>query len=81
MSDMYSIPKTCTRTCSIFRNIHTMVRSFLKIDVGSEWESHGGPLQSRPSTCGLSVVGAEMRVDIDSIVERTVGILRIDSRR
>ena len=30
---------------------------------------------------GRVCLGAEMRVDIDSIVERTVGILRIDSRR
>ena len=61
MSDLYSIPKTCTRTCSIFRNIHTVVRSFSKNRCWSEWESHGDPVsqaQSRPSLCGPSVFGA-----------------------
>ena len=43
MSDVYLIPKTCTGIHSIFRNIHTVVRSFSKNRCWSEWESRRGP--------------------------------------
>ena len=57
MSDLYIIPKTCTRTCLTCTRFlrHVRVRVlfleisipwsdlFLKIDVGPEWESHGAP--------------------------------------
>ena len=34
-SDVYLIPKTCTRTCLFLEYPGVMARSFLKIDIGS----------------------------------------------
>ena len=50
MSDVYFIPKTRTRTHSIFRNIHTMVRAFSKnrvSDLKIEYGRGGGSAHGR----------------------------------
>ena len=62
MSDLYLIPKTCTRTCSIFRISGVCGRSFLKIDVGVGVGIPGGGTVVThghgPSLCDPSVLGA-----------------------
>ena len=74
MSDLYLIPKTCTRTCSIIRISGVCGRSFLKIDVGVGVGIPRGPRQSGLVTVVAvwleCVWGRPMRVDVDSIVER-----------
>ena len=67
MSDLYLIPRTCTRTCSIIRISGVCGRSFLKIDV---WVGVGIPRGPAVDTlshgrrCVARVcVGRPMRVD------------------
>ena len=81
MSDVYLIPKTCTRTCSIFGNIHVRWSDpFLKIEwVGvRSGDSHPGPpvMRSHGRRCATRVCIEMGETLIGSVV--TSSLLKLD---
>ena len=82
MSDMYLIPKTCTRTCLFLEYPGVMIRSVLKIDMG-RWESHPGPsvsVMTGAATPRLLVVETFPSQNL-TVVEIQYGNLSLNSLR
>ena len=82
MSDLYIIPKTCTRTCLFLEYPGVMIRSVLKIDMG-RWESHPGPsvsVMTGAATPRLLVVETSPSQNL-TVVEIQYGNLSLNSLR